>query len=202
MRVSSTFRVCAALLAVLASCGACGGSPDPEPSGVRAASPSPVATDIANIATPVRMEIVGVATEFAAGGSFRTTDEAEEMVGYRLLRPDEDLVLPNDESGSVDVFAEIGLPRVRQGYTMTGKTDSLALTQEPESYPDRPHAGEVTVTFGAFTGSLLEERGQVSFEFLTGEDIDGVPIRALVASFEGYSRDDIRVFVEALAFAE
>jgi hypothetical protein len=146
--------------------------------------------------------LAGVATEFASGGKFYTTDEAEAMVGYRLLRPDPAAVVvePDWEGGLVDVFPEIGLPRVRQGFTLLGKDDYLNFTQEPSTYRTTRYGRVSEQRFGQFDGVLLEDGDNIGFEFLTGESIDGVAIRGLVASFQGYSRSDVRRFVESLSF--
>lgn len=149
-------------------------------------------------------ELAGIATEFALGGAFKTTDEAESMVGYRLLRPEPALlaeVPATRQGGLVDVFPEIGLPRVRQGYILLGKRDNLGFTQEPATYPAPPRHGRVSQQrFGEFDGELTEDGDNVAFRFLTGESIEGVSIRGVVGTLQGYAPSDIQRFVESLSF--
>jgi hypothetical protein len=125
------------------------------------------------------------------------------MVGYRLLRPNPALVVPSREAGLVDVFPEIGLPRVRQDYILVDKRDYLTLVQEPVTYPTSPARGEVSLErYGRFDGELRVSGDNISFRFLTGETLGGVEIRGLVSSLQGHSPDDIRRFVESLSFSE
>ena len=142
-----------------------------------------------------------IATEIVAGGPFQTTDEAEAIVGYPLLRPSPSLVLPGGESGIVDVFAEVGLPRVRQGYVLVSAGEYVDFTQSPATYPMGNLPGGTTKhRFGDYEGELWEHEGQISFRFPTGASIQGVAIIAEVGAFARVTRDDIEHFVESLSF--
>ena len=184
------------------SCALNQGDEDPTPTRV-------VSTTLTPVVAVARTVPAAIATELAAGGPFATTDEAEQIVGYPLLRPRLSVVLPGDESGIIDVFQEVGLPRVRQGYKLVGNEVYLELTQQPETYPqgelppgvERP-GRTTTRTIGSFEGELWEYEDQISFRFLTGSSIQGVPIQALVVSLGGASIGDVERFVESLAFAE
>ncbi len=157
-------------------------------------------------ATPEPGEPSRVATVFAAFGEAAipiTFEEAETMLGWRVLRSDDPrFTLQDPGVGLIRVFKN-PLPRLEQiRYSMIGHSYPIHMGQEPESYPDTV-ADNVTIwpeTVAGWVGQFETGTDWVQFVFFSGESVDGQRIRVWVSGREEYSPDEIRAFVESLRF--
>jgi hypothetical protein len=131
-------------------------------------------------------------------GVFKSVDEAEALVGFDLLRPealqDSGLV----QSGIVETYPEIGLPRVRQVIAIAGHERGLHFVQQPLPYASQEPPGTLrTAEFGRFEGKLWQWGSQIGFRFETGARVRGTPVIGEVWG-EGFTVEEISHFVDSL----
>ncbi|HET6614653.1 MAG TPA: hypothetical protein VFH62_02095 [Dehalococcoidia bacterium] len=144
------------------------------------------------------------ATLITGGRAFSHADDAEPLVGFPLLRPDERVIGVVSQKGLTETFPEVGLPRARQTFVLKANDWTLHMTQEPISYPSgsaRTDGDVSQIQVGRLDVQLEVFAHDVCMTFVSGAVLQKIPIRVLVCgSPEGFSVDDLREFVESLSF--